>query len=84
MLLKSPRNLHYPITVTRLLKRSNDHVDRSAPLFSYFYKSTVTEGNRYGEESLVEKTFPTQFESETDGRIVKWFVEDGQVIRGPE
>lgn len=84
MLLRSPRNLHYPITVTELLLRPNDVVEKAAPLFSYFYKSTVTEGNRYGEEFQVEKTFPTRFESETDGKVVRWKIEEGSVIPGPE
>lgn len=80
MLLRSPRNLHYPITVTELLKQPNDSVERCAPLFSYFYKSTVTEGNRYGDEFQVEKTFPTRFESETDGTLVEWKIAKGDVI----
>ena len=82
MLLKSPTNLHYPITVTKLLKRPCDNVDRAAPLFSYYYKSTVTEGDRYGEEAEVVKTFPTHFESETDGTVVQWMIVDGQIISG--
>lgn len=84
MLLKSPRNLHYPITVTKLLKRPNDNVDRAELLFSYFYKSVVTEGDRFGDEAQVEKTFPTHFESETDGKVVRWMIRDGQTIPGPE
>lgn len=82
MLLKSPRSLHYPITVTKLLKRPHDNVDRAAPLFAYYYKSTVTEGDRYGEEAEVIKTFPTHFESETDGTVVRWMIADGQIIQG--
>lgn len=80
MLLRSPKDLHYPITVTELLKQPNDDVERFAPLFSYFYTSTVTEGNRYGEEFQVEKSFPTRFESETDGKLQEWKIHAGTVI----
>lgn len=84
MLLRSPKNLHYPITVTELLLRTTDNVERSAPLFSYFYKSTVIEGNQYGEEFQVVKTFPTNFESETEGKLIAWRIQEGSVIQGPE
>ncbi|KAF2457598.1 hypothetical protein BDY21DRAFT_285752 [Lineolata rhizophorae] len=83
MLLRSPKNLHYPVTVTELLKQHNADVDKYAPLFSYFYKSTVTTGNDFGEWVEVEKTFPTVFESETDGKIVSWKIDAGAVISGP-
>lgn len=83
MQLKSQKNLHYPISVTELLKASGDQVSRGDPLFSYFYKSTVTEGNKYGEEFEVEKTFPARFESETDGTITRWNIEAGTIIEKP-
>ena len=80
MLLRSPKDLHYPITVTELLKRPADAVERFAPLFSYFYTSTVTEGNRYGEEWQVQRNFPTRYESETDGTLREWKIAAGAVI----
>lgn len=80
MLIRSPTNLHYPITVTELLKNQNDEVARFAPLFSYFYKSTVTEGNKYGEEYQVEKEFPARFESETEGTLLRWKIKAGTVV----
>ena len=48
MLLRLPQGLHYPITVTDLLKQPNDNVERFAPLFSYSYQTTVTEGDGLG------------------------------------
>ena len=80
MLLRSPTNLHYPITVTELLKQPNDNVKRFAPLFSYFYKSTVTEGDNLGNEFEVEKTFPTSFASSVDGALTSWKITRGSVI----
>lgn len=83
MLLRSPPNLHYPITVTELLKSQDDEVERFAPLFSYFYKSTVTEGNKYGEEHTVDKEFPARFESEVEGTLLRWKIQVGTVVKQP-
>lgn len=80
MLLRLPHSLHYPITVTELLKQPNDNVERFAPLFSYFYKTTVTEGDELGNEYQVEKTFPTRFESNVEGVLRKWLIRQGTVI----
>ncbi|KAL8870886.1 MAG: hypothetical protein Q9174_003172 [Haloplaca sp. 1 TL-2023] len=80
MQLQSPRGLHYPITVTKLLKEPNDNVERFAPLFSYSYKTTVTEGNKFGDEFQVEKIFPTNFESSVNGMLKKWSIQAGAVI----
>ncbi|KAI4260867.1 MAG: hypothetical protein LQ352_000022 [Teloschistes flavicans] len=83
MQLQLPRDLKYPITVTELLKQPNDHVERFAPLFSYSYKTTVTEGNKYGDENQVEKSFPTKFESRFDGVVKSWSVTPGVLITQP-
>ncbi|KAL8655594.1 MAG: hypothetical protein Q9226_002990 [Calogaya cf. arnoldii] len=83
MQLQLPHNLHYPITVTELLKQPNDTVERFAPLFSYSYTTTVTEGNKFGDEFQVEKAFPTKFESSVDGVLKRWSIAPGTVISQP-
>ncbi|KAI4235532.1 MAG: hypothetical protein LQ349_003098 [Xanthoria aureola] len=83
MQLQLPRDLHYPITVTELLKQPNDNVERFAPLFSYSYTTTVTEGNKFGDEFQVEKAFPTKFESSVDGVLKTWSIHPGAVISEP-
>lgn len=83
MQLRLPQSLHYPITITELLKQPNDNVERFAPLFSYFYKTTVTEGDVLGNQYQVEKSFPTRFESNVDGILKAWKVEKGAVITKP-
>lgn len=80
MLLRLPHNLHFPITVTKLLKRPNDNVEQNEPLFAYFYKTTVTEGDEAGNRWEVEKTFPTNFESSVEGVVRKWEIAEGDVI----
>lgn len=83
MLLQSPRGLHYPITVTELLKHEGDNAKRQAPLFAYFYKSTVTEGDKLGNEYQVEKKFPARFESSIEGVLKQWHTGEGAIIMQP-
>ena len=83
MLLKSPRGLHYPITVTELLKNVGDNVGKSVPLFAYSYKTTVTEGDKLGNEHQVQKTFPARFESSVEGAIQQWLTQEGATISQP-
>lgn len=80
MQIRAPHSLHYPITVLELLRRQGDSIERKAALFSYTYRSTVTEENRYGEEQKVEKTFPAEFQSESEGKLVAWRIRAGEVI----
>ncbi|KAI9754073.1 MAG: hypothetical protein M4579_004856 [Chaenotheca gracillima] len=80
MQLKLPSSLHYPITVTELLKQREDEVERLTPLFSYYYVTSVLESNDLGEKKEVEKTFPTRYESPVDGMIIKWNIKAGAVI----
>ncbi|KAI9822129.1 MAG: Carboxy-terminal domain (CTD) phosphatase [Thelocarpon impressellum] len=80
MRLRLPSSLHYPITVTELLKRGRDHVDKGQPLFAYYYKTPVTEGNRFGEEHEVLRTYPSRYESPVEGVLKAWMIEPGTVI----
>jgi RNA polymerase II subunit A-like phosphatase len=83
MLLRLPRTLHYPITVTSLLKRPGDSVERDEALFWYVYQTTVTEGDGLGNKNEVTRKFPTRFESTVDGEVVEWKIAKGNVIEGP-
>ncbi|KAI9886649.1 MAG: hypothetical protein M1823_001563 [Watsoniomyces obsoletus] len=80
MRLRLPRSLHYPITVTELLKQPGDNVEQLSPLFAYFYQTTVTEGDPFGEVQEVEKTFPTRYESPVEGKLKVWRIQKGAVI----
>lgn len=84
MLLRLPTSLHYPITVTELLKQPRDDVERFAPLFSYTYRTLVTEGDDLGNESRVLKTFPTKFESNVEGTLTAWKIKEGAIISTPK
>ena len=83
MLLRLSNSLHYPIIVKELLKQPNDNVERFAPLFLYSYETTVTEGDKFGDEHQVEKLFLTKFESNVDGILKQWKIKAGAVIQHP-
>ncbi|PWY84533.1 hypothetical protein BO94DRAFT_536089 [Aspergillus sclerotioniger CBS 115572] len=83
MLLRLPPSLHYPITVTSLLKQPGDAVERDEALFWYVYQTTVTEGDGLGNKVEVKRKFPTKFESTVDGEVVQWKIAKGDVIDEP-
>lgn len=80
MLLRSAPQLHYPITVTALLKQPDDAVEKTETLFSYTYKTEVTEGNKYGDVTTYMKDFPATVASPITGKISKWKIGVGDVI----
>lgn len=83
MLLKLSTSLHYPITVTELLKQPGDAVSQGESIFAYFYRTTVTEGDGLGNKHDVLRTFPTRFEAAVDGTLVRWKIRSGDVIDSP-
>ena len=83
MLLRLPKNLHYPITVTKVVKPAGTSVVRNDHLFLYSYETTVTEGSREGVEREVQKKFVSQFESSLDGTLRSWRIWEGDVIAHP-
>ena len=83
MLLRLPPSLHYPITVTSLLKQHGDEVQRDEALFWYVYQTTVEEGDGLGNIVQVKRKFPTRFESTVDGQIEEWKISQGDVIEEP-
>lgn len=83
MLLRLSPNLHYPITVTTLLKQPGDSVEKNEALFWYVYRTTVTEGDGLGNKVEVKRDFPAKFESALDGEVVQWKISEGDVIYRP-
>lgn len=83
MRLKLPHSLRYPITVTELLKRDNDDIQQAEAIFLYYYKTKVPEIDRDGNETLVEKSFPTRYESSVEGTLTKWLIKAGTTITKP-
>lgn len=83
MLLRLPRGLHYPITITKVLKKAGSTVAKHEPIFQYTYETTVREGSRDGEEKLVKKSFPARFESGLEGQLKFWKIWEGDVFDQP-
>ncbi|KIV82699.1 hypothetical protein PV11_04789 [Exophiala sideris] len=84
MLLRLPKSLHYPLTITKVEKRVGEFVARNDGLFLYSYTTKVTEGSRYDEEEKeVEKKFVTHFPSTLEGTIKGWRVWEGDVLTQP-
>ena len=83
MRLYTPDSLLYPITVTKLLRQPGDDVDQNSPLFTYEYKSQVTEYDDDKREDVENiSSFYANFESELEGSIISLDVHKGQVING--
>ncbi|ETI26641.1 hypothetical protein G647_10402 [Cladophialophora carrionii CBS 160.54] len=88
MLLRLPKNLHYPITITKIEKLVGDPVARNDAIFLYSYTIKLREEERYEvrkEEDIpwVEKKFVTHFSSTLDGTIKAWRVWQGDVLTAP-
>lgn len=83
MRLVTPRNLHYPITVTKLRCKTQDEVAHNGALFDYQYKSKVIEGSDDNKEGkVVERTYPSTFESYVEGSLTKWLIKENDKIFG--
>ncbi|KAF2720943.1 hypothetical protein K431DRAFT_285210 [Polychaeton citri CBS 116435] len=79
-----PDSLAYPITVTKVLCFVGDSIEQNDRLFSYEYKSWVTEGKagtlEDNEGTKVQRSFYSDFECEFEGTIQELFIKPGQVI----
>lgn len=84
MRLVTPESLHYPITVTRLRLKESEDVANGGPLFDYEYKTKVLEGSEEDKDGkMVERTFPSTFQSSVEGSLSKWYIQAGMVITKP-
>lgn len=81
MRLYTPKNLLYPITVTKLLRQEGDDIPINAPLFTYEFKSVRSEYDKDKREEVeVVRTWPATFESELEGNLTSLNVKVGQVL----
>lgn len=83
MQLRLPRSLHWPITITKLLKPSGATLSKGDILFLYTYDTDVREGSRDGGETMVKKSFTARFASEYEGEVGQWKIREGEVLRQP-
>lgn len=83
MLIRTHDNLHYPVTVTKLLVQPGTEIKSLDPLFRYTYTSKVTEGDEFGEKKDVDRTFYEDFKSEVTGKLGNWDIKEGTVLEKP-
>jgi RNA polymerase II subunit A-like phosphatase len=88
MLLRLPKNLHYPITITKIEKLVGEPVASNDALFLYSYTIRLRQEERYEvrkEEDIpwVEKKYVTHFSTTLEGTIKAWRVWQGDVLTAP-
>ncbi|KAJ6443591.1 glucose transporter-like protein [Purpureocillium lavendulum] len=68
--------LHYPITVTKLLKAPGDSIKKQENIIEYKF----TWRRRVGDDEWTDETTYTEFDSPAEGRLKDWRIREGQVI----
>ncbi|KAH6638537.1 hypothetical protein BKA67DRAFT_506570, partial [Truncatella angustata] len=73
--------LRYPITVSRLHRRTGEKVKRQEALLQYTFKFKRTIGDPdLGEEREIEETGYGDWDCPSDGTVNKWHVAEGDVV----
>ncbi|KAF2232797.1 hypothetical protein EV356DRAFT_504789 [Viridothelium virens] len=83
MLIVSPSNLHYPITVTKLLAQPEDNVQRNDKLFTYEYAYQMLQQDENGDDYEVVKILDTDYQCEIKGKLTTWKIAVDDEIKGP-
>ncbi|KAM0257033.1 hypothetical protein ACHAQJ_004628 [Trichoderma viride] len=68
--------LHYPITITKLLKSSGDSIKKQETIIEYKF----TWRRKIGEDEWVDETTYTEFDSPVEGTLKEWRIKEGQTI----
>lgn len=83
MLFTLPRQLHYPITITKFLVKEGDDIELGTQLFTYTYTTTVSQVDRFRERKDVQMTYPTTYESPIEGKFMGWKIEEKTYVERP-
>ncbi|KAL7796694.1 hypothetical protein V8C37DRAFT_371173, partial [Trichoderma ceciliae] len=68
--------LHYPITITKLLKFSGDSIKKQETIIEYKF----TWRRKIGEDDWADETTYTEFDSPAEGTLKEWRIREGQTI----
>lgn len=68
--------LHYPITITKLLKSPGDTIKKQENIIEYKF----TWRRRVGDDEWTDETTYTEFDSPAEGRLKEWRIAEGSVI----
>lgn len=83
MRVHTPRDLAYPLTVTRVHRAAGDDVEENGALFGYKFRAKGTVWDKDLREDVVrDLDYFADFESEVEGAIVELNVSEGQVLKG--
>ena len=80
LLSLGPR-LKYPITITKLLKKPGDEIQRKEPILQFSWKWMKKVGDPFGEEWEEEQTTYAEWDSPSDGSIKSWKIQEDMVIQ---
>ncbi|KAG6016324.1 hypothetical protein E4U54_001710 [Claviceps lovelessii] len=68
--------LHYPITVSKLLKSPGDSIKKQETIFEYKF----TWRRKVSDEEWIDETTYTEFDSPAEGKLKEWRIKEGSVI----
>jgi RNA polymerase II subunit A-like phosphatase len=79
-LLSLGTRLKYPITISKLLKRTGDEIKKQEPILQYKFTWMQKVGDPFGEEWEEEQTTIADWDSPADGSIKAWKISEGMVV----
>ncbi|KOS22172.1 RNA polymerase II subunit A C-terminal domain phosphatase [Escovopsis weberi] len=68
--------LHYPITITKLLKLPGDAVKKQETILEYKFSWR----RKIGEDTWTDETTYTEFDSPAEGILKEWRIQEGMVV----
>ncbi|KAF5722987.1 FCP1-TFIIF interacting component of CTD phosphatase [Fusarium mundagurra] len=68
--------LHYPIIITKLLKKPGDTIKKQESIFEYKFHWK----RKVNEETWNDETTYTEFDSPAEGKLKQWRIREGQEI----
>jgi RNA polymerase II subunit A-like phosphatase len=72
--------LKYPITISKLIKRSGDAISKQEKLFEYKFTWMQKVGDPFGEEWEEKQTTIATWDSPADGTLKHWKIHEGMNI----
>lgn len=68
--------LHYPITITKLVKSPGDTIKKQENIIEYKFSWR----RKVNDDKWVDETTYTEFDSPAEGKLKEWRIKEGQVI----
>jgi RNA polymerase II subunit A-like phosphatase len=68
--------LHYPITITKLLKSSGDSIKKQETIIEYKF----TWRRKVSDDEWADETTYTEYDSPAEGKLKEWRIKEGMVI----